>query len=277
MSYVVVCFICQLVQAPASVNLSHVQETMALNRQAGSKFGSEYHSETQMSAPMRPVAGRTNPPWWCKQRHHRTTKKQQAAYNIIVRSIFHRCGWHVLSNFGCSSRPGAHSRQIHPRSGHWIFKWVAPAPYSGAPRGERKLCDVDMRDSCVAAPAPACVSVQKLLFSTLQSLSDAAARTYKYMRTHCWLAHSTMRLTSSSRFMYEPQRWLEASCVRARVNFFCARASHTKRLCLPGKGFFICLALRITGVTNLRNFYALGCFIIRNDGDKVFAQLFSCV
>jgi hypothetical protein len=70
--------------------------------------------------------------------------------------------------------------------------------------------------------------------------------------------------------------WKRLAC-ESESELFCARASHTKRLCLPGEGFFICLALRIRGVTNLRNFYALGCFIIRNDGDKVCAQLFSCL
>jgi hypothetical protein len=72
--------------------------------------------------------------------------------------------------------------------------------------------------------------------------------------------------------------WKRLVCER-ESEVFCASASHTKRLSLPGEGFFICLALGITGVTNLRNFYkncvyALGCFIIRNDGDKVLARLF---
>lgn len=70
-------------------------------------------------------------------------------------------------------------------------------------------------------------------FNLCQTQRARTSRLHKYMRTHCWLAHSTMRLTSSSRFYV----WTTTSagsvlCEREREWTFFVRARHIPNVSL---------------------------------------------
>lgn len=163
--------------------------------------------------------------------HHSTGERLKAAGSQIdfpsVRLTCFIKFWMFISAWRTSPT------NPHPRGGHWIFKWVA----HGSAR-RKETATWDMRDSCVAAQGP---KAEKLLFSTLQSLSDAARTSqHIHIRTHCWLARSTMLLTSSSRFyVWGPTSAGSVLCVSESIFFLRSRVTYQKRLSLPGEGFFI--------------------------------------